>query len=226
MSNHFVYIIIRLIILVVAKPFIRLRSNSVTHGHSGPKIYTANHPSTLDPLMVTAVLKDRVSILLTYSVFNIPIIGYLLKKSGHIPVVDNQGKYAYQQALLKLRSGQSILIFPEGKLSDGQLTSIFSGAVRLAMETGAPIVPIGIGLNGKIIQKQITIKSKTDIAKFFVLGKYYITFGDITYLKGNTTDKSNLDLSKKDLIESISKLASLSRYSLYSPSYSFIETHK
>lgn len=198
----------------------------MTHGHCGPKIYTANHPSTLDPLIVTAVLKDRVSILLTYSVFNIPIIGYLLKKSGHIPVVDNQGKYAYQQALLKLRSGQSILIFPEGKLSDGQLKSIFSGAVRLAIETGVPIVPIGIGLNGRFIQKQIKIKSKTDLAKFFVFGKYYLTFGNVTYIKGSLGDKPQLESSKRFLVKSITDLVTTSYHSLYSPSYSFIETHK
>jgi len=89
------------------------------------------------------------------------------------------------------------------------------------METGAPIVPIGIDLNGRFFKKQIRIKSKTDLAKFFVLGKYCITFGDMTYLKGISTDRLNLDLSKQHLIESISKLASLSHRSLYLPSYSF-----
>ena len=175
----------------------------------GPKIFAANHPSTLDPIFIMSILKTTVSILLTQSVFYLPIIGLILKKTGHIPVADGQGSLAYQKAKDKLIEGQSILIFPEGHLSeqDGSTKPFFSGAIRLAMETKAPIVPLGISIQtNRVKTKQIKIKNKIDQARFYLRGKYVLTIGKQLSLTGNTTNKHKIDGNKNKLMLAINQL--------------------
>lgn len=181
---------------------------------TGPKIYTANHPSTLDPIFVMSILKTTVSILITQSAFYLPLIGLILRKSGHIPVIDGQGKLAYQQAKNTLNSGQSILIFPEGDLShpDGTFRPLYSGAVRLAMETNTPIVPLGLSLQPyKIKTKTLTIKHKTEQARFYLRGKYGLTVGMPINLTGDISDKKKLTQHKNVLSKVMTQLAKQSQ---------------
>ncbi len=176
-------------------------------------IFTANHPSTLDPIFVMSILKSTVSILLTQSVFYLPLIGLILKKSGHIPVADGQGNLAYQQAKDKLSKGHSILIFPEGHLSqeDGTIQPFFSGAARLAMETNTPIVPVGISIQAnKAKTRALTIKHKIEYARFYLKGKYALTFGQPFHLAGDITDKELLNVNKLNLSKQITHLCKTS----------------
>jgi len=217
MSNFF-YHFTKTVIKYLSLPFIKLDYKSNWPRSTRPKIYAANHPSTLDPVLVMSALKDTVSILITNSVFQIPIIGYLIRKSGHIPVVSDQGNLAYQHALKQLKTGKSILIFPEGRLSaiDGITYPPFSGVIRLALETKAPIVPIGISFaKDKTITKNIKIKQKVDMARFFIKGKYALTSGTPINVSGNIFDKLKINSQKCLLMNTINSLAEESALRLY-----------
>jgi len=217
MSN-FTYSFTKVVVKYLSFPFIKLDYKSNWPNSNKAKIYAANHPSTLDPILVMSVLRESVSILITNSVFQIPIIGYLLKKSGHIPVIDCQGGLAYQQALKQLKAGNSILIFPEGQLSanDGITCPPFSGVIRLARETGATIVPLGISFcKEKTVTKKISIKGQVSLARFFLKGKYALTSGTPINISANIFDKIKINSQKCLLMNSINYLAEESALRLY-----------
>lgn len=113
----------------------------------GPKIIAMNHTPGFDPLYLPFILKDPPHFLLQDGMFKIPFIGWMLKESGQIPVyrgTDRAGE-AKEQACDILRAGGTIVIFPEGKdVEFGKRIPAKTGVVRMALETGTPIIPLGL----------------------------------------------------------------------------------
>lgn len=145
---------------------------------SGPKIYVANHPSTTDPFLTLFLVREQVCILIRGSIFEIPLFGLLLKHSGHIPVLENNGALAYQQAKEILLKGKSVVLFIEGTTSpsDCSYHRPKTGAARLALETGLPVVPIGFSLIHQNIKR---LKS----ACWYFTGPYSITIGKPMFIE-------------------------------------------
>jgi len=113
----------------------------------GPKIIAMNHTSGYDPLYLPFVLEETPHFLLQDGLFTIPVIGCLLKETGQIPVYrgTERAKDAKEQACAMLREGKTIAIFPEGKdVPIGQRIPAKTGVVRMSIETGAPIIPLGL----------------------------------------------------------------------------------
>lgn len=113
----------------------------------GPKIIAMNHTPGFDPLYLPFILKDTPHFLLQDGMFKIPFIGWMLKESGQIPVYrgTERAKEAKEQACAILRAGGTIAIFAEGKdVEFGTRIPAKTGAVRMALETGAPIIPLGL----------------------------------------------------------------------------------
>ncbi len=193
----------------------------VRHDHAiaGSKIFAVNHPSTLDPIMVMVALREEVCMLISQNVFGIPLIGFILKVTGNIPVIDGQGRKTFNAALTKLRMGKNILIFPEGKLSeeDGSIGHPYSGAVRLAIEAQVPVIPVGISfVKNKAYQKKIHINNKYEYMRFFFFGRYNITAGKPLYFSGKSNDAEMILREKGRLMREISHLSEESAMRLYS----------
>jgi len=113
----------------------------------GPKIIAINHTVGCDPLQLALVLDEKPHFLLQDGLFTIPFIGWLLKETGQIPVYrgTERAKEAMEQACSLLREGKTIAIFPEGKdVPAGQRIAAKTGVVRMALETGVPIIPLGL----------------------------------------------------------------------------------
>ncbi|HEX2696495.1 MAG TPA: 1-acyl-sn-glycerol-3-phosphate acyltransferase [Anaerolineales bacterium] len=111
----------------------------------GPKILAANHPGASDSALLPPVFGEQVIGLAEAGQFKNPIIGWILEHGGHIPVHTEQAHKAFDLAIEALSNGKTILIFPEGTLNPKhEDMQAKSGAVRLALRTGAPIIPIGI----------------------------------------------------------------------------------
>lgn len=111
-------------------------------------IFMANHQSMYDVPSLIAGMPGEVRFMAKKSLFKIPIFGWALTAGGFIPVDRGNRKAAaetYQAAIHVLESGRSILIFPEQTRSpDGKLLPFKRGGVVIALETGFPIVPVGI----------------------------------------------------------------------------------
>lgn len=115
----------------------------------GAAILTPNHISQLDPVLLGVKLstKRHVRALAKASLFKVPIIGFVLTRMSHIPVNrdSNKATDSLLAAKMALQKGEIIAVYPEGTIPDNLavLGPIKSGAARLSLETGAPIIPIG-----------------------------------------------------------------------------------
>src|SRR5947209_6484927 len=115
---------------------------------TGPVIIAANHPTYLDPLLIGLHVKRVIRYMAWDALFKVPILGLVIKAIGAFPVDIRRGKgeSAYREAKHILESGGVLGIFPEGQRSEsGPMGDLRAGTARLAIETGAAIVPVTIG---------------------------------------------------------------------------------
>lgn len=189
------------------------RVNKPSSMPKGAKIFVANHPTVSDPFLLSKAIKQFSHILVAEEVFKIKPVGSLLRRLGCICVVPKRGNEAYQISLELLKKGHSVMIFPEGHLShmNGEFLHFRSGATRLAMETGAPIIPAGIHVERTRI-KTLKMKSgEEDIpAHIYFGGPYTISFGEPMYFSGDTADYQRV----RDLTDTLEvQIASLVKQS-------------
>lgn len=125
----------------------RLRVEGRWPEGKGPFVVLANHQSILDILMLSRVPREMKWVA-KEELFRIPWVGWMLRMSGDIPIRRGDaesGDEALARARAYLERGMSVMIFPEGTRSKtGTLLPFKSGAFRLAIETGAPILPIAV----------------------------------------------------------------------------------
>lgn len=115
---------------------------------AGPAILCPNHTSVLDSFFVPALLPRRVTYVGKAEYMDDWKTRRLFPALGMIPI-DREGGDAGERALATaqriLESGELFGIYPEGTRSrDGRLYRGHTGPARLALRTGAPIIPIGI----------------------------------------------------------------------------------
>lgn len=116
---------------------------------TGAAIVVCNHISYLDPLTFTHFLYNQgraPRYLGKKGVFDTPIVGWVVKAAGQIPVErESKGaSKAFEVAVAALRAGHLIGIYPEGTLTrDENLWPMTgkTGAARLALITGVPVIP-------------------------------------------------------------------------------------
>lgn len=119
-------------------------------------IIAAYHANHLDPILVGLALKrhGRMPHFLAKSSLFSGVLGTILKTIGQIPVLRASGQAgdSLEYAKDALANGQTVVIYPEGTLTkdpDFWPQHFKSGTARLALETGAPIIPVAHwGLNG------------------------------------------------------------------------------
>ncbi|ASO19212.1 1-acyl-sn-glycerol-3-phosphate acyltransferase [Actinoalloteichus hoggarensis] len=120
---------------------------------TGRVILASNHLSVIDSLIIPLVVPRRVSILAKAEYFEATSVGGRLRKwflgsLGHIPVRRGDGRAArnaLDQAEQVLRDGGAFAIYPEGtRSSDGRMYRGRTGVGRLALSTGAPVVPVAL----------------------------------------------------------------------------------
>lgn len=123
----------------------------------GGLIVVANHTSYWDPVIVGCALHRQVFFMAKEELFRIPFLNLIIRWLGAFPVRRGLAdRKAYRTALLLLRRGQVVGIFPEGKRSHtGRLLPPQSGAAVLALRTGVPVLPVCIegsrGLAGRVV---------------------------------------------------------------------------
>jgi 1-acyl-sn-glycerol-3-phosphate acyltransferase len=112
-------------------------------------IFMSNHVSNLDPPILLPLIPGRTSVYLKRSLMKIPVLGYGMKLGNFIPV-DRDGrmesaKESVRVGVRVLQSGLHVMTFVEGTRSrTGRLLPFKKGPFHLAMESGAPVVPVSI----------------------------------------------------------------------------------
>lgn len=114
----------------------------------GGCIIVANHRSFMDSIFLAGLVERPLTFLAKAEYWDNPRTAWLFKATGQIPVRRGSpagARLAIDAATDVLRDGGAIALYPEGTRSrDGQLRSGNLGAARLAIATGAPIVPVGL----------------------------------------------------------------------------------
>jgi 1-acyl-sn-glycerol-3-phosphate acyltransferase len=112
--------------------------------HPGPKIIAGNHPNATDGLFLPFVFREKLHFFVQGDIFSVPFFGWLLARSGQIPVYPDRKRACLDQAGELLSRGKAVAIFPEARLNPDTLPlKACTGAVRLSLMTGAPIIPVG-----------------------------------------------------------------------------------
>lgn len=126
---------------------------------SGPVMFVGNHPNSLiDPALVFVVTDRHVTFLAKEPLFRAPVMGWLLRGLGALPVYRKQdhpqltakNDGTLETAAGALAEGRAITIFPEGRShSEPQLSDIKTGCARIALRVARRgvalrIVPVGL----------------------------------------------------------------------------------
>jgi 1-acyl-sn-glycerol-3-phosphate acyltransferase len=165
--------------------------------------------------LILASFKEPVSILIDNRLFKVPLFGKYLKKTGHIPVIPEQGYSAFEAARRLLEEGRTVIIFPEGTISplSGGLNPPRTGAARLALLTGAPIVPAGIYLERRRLHLIKTrIDGKDEIGTWYLNGPFAVTYGQPMWFQGDVEDREYVASVSKRLMRRIAQLTFESAY--------------
>jgi 1-acyl-sn-glycerol-3-phosphate acyltransferase len=114
----------------------------------GPAVVAANHPSYLDPVLLSLQAQRPIRFMAWDALFRVPLLGALIRTFGAFPVDTRRGKgrEAYERAKALVQSGEVVGLFPEGHRSrTGWMEPhLREGAARLSWETGALLVPATI----------------------------------------------------------------------------------
>jgi len=127
----------------------------------GPLLLICNHPSALDPMILTAACERPLRFLVAKEEFESLAFNWLMKDAGCIPV-DRSGRVekAFREAIRQLEKGEVIALFPHGgmhKDSDPQ-KPLKRGVFKLAEMMQCPIIPVrltGIRCPGSTIRSLI-----------------------------------------------------------------------
>jgi 1-acyl-sn-glycerol-3-phosphate acyltransferase len=174
---------------------------------SGPVIIASNHLSFSDSIFMPLVVPRKVTFLAKSEYFTSPGPKGLLKKLtfialGQVPV-DRSGGRRSEAALITglkvLAEGKCLGIYPEGTRSpDGRLYKGRTGIARLAIESGAPIIPVAM-FNTEKIQPTGTVVPK--------VMRVEMIFGEPMYFEGDSTDLQHLRDVTDKIMQTIQALS-------------------
>jgi 1-acyl-sn-glycerol-3-phosphate acyltransferase len=120
-------------------------------------VFMPNHQSNCDPPAIFVLLPPTL-VMGKREFFRVPILGRAMRMRGFIPLTRNRSRAeaiaVVKQAAAALRAGHNFLAFPEGTRStDGRLLPFKKGVFLMALEAGAPIIPISLSGSRHIMRK-------------------------------------------------------------------------
>ena len=138
-------------------PFWKFRTTGVEiHDPRRPYVAVANHESFAD-IFLLSHLPWEMKWMSKDAIFRIPVMGWMMRMAGDVMVSRGDPASrarAMSEARDRLKKKVSVMIMPEGTRSGGgELLKFHDGAFRLAIEMGAPILPIAVAGTRAAISK-------------------------------------------------------------------------
>src|SRR5215207_6189067 len=143
------------LVVSIIKPFLRIWTKQDFRGQefvprTGGMVFVTNHISHFDPLVLGLFIWEcrRIPRLLgKASVFKLPIAGRIITSAGQIPVYRDSAEAAdaFRAAVAAVEKGECVGVYPEGTITrdpDGWPMTGKTGAARIALMTGCPVIPI------------------------------------------------------------------------------------
>ncbi len=137
--------------LILKTSGIRVRVEGLDNLPRGTVIFCVNHPSAADIPILLACLPVQFRFLAKRELFQLPFLGWFLRRAGHIAVErsrPHEARQSFEEAAQRIRQGTPVVLFPEGhrSRSAGEMLPFKTGSFHLAIRAGVPIVPVT--LNG------------------------------------------------------------------------------
>ena len=183
----------------------------------GPLIIASNHLSFSDSIFMPMVVPRKVTFLAKSEYFTSPGPKGLLKKLtfialGQVPV-DRSGGRRSEAALITglkvLSDGACLGIYPEGTRSpDGRLYKARTGIARLAIESGAPVVPVAMFDTDKIQPTGQVVPNVKRVG---------MSFGEPMYFDGDPNDLEHLRNVADTVMRAIGQLSGQEYVDTYAP---------
>jgi len=147
------YTFVRILISLPALLIYRTRAIGVENvPKSGPLILAPNHFSQMDHFFIGLYLRRKVRFMAKSQMFGPPVLTYIYKHGGVFPVRrGHRDEESMKTALTILGQGEMLLVYAEGGRSrSGELGEVKPGIGRIALESGAPVVPVAIQGSEKV----------------------------------------------------------------------------
>jgi 1-acyl-sn-glycerol-3-phosphate acyltransferase len=120
-------------------------------------VYMANHSSLIDTPALFAYLPYQFRIMAKKELFWVPFMGWHLWTAGNFPIDRSDGRKtakSLRKVIEGVKSGKSLAVFPEGtRTPNGKLQEFKTGAFKIALRAGVPIVPVTIRGTFKLLPK-------------------------------------------------------------------------
>jgi glycerol-3-phosphate dehydrogenase (NAD(P)+) len=145
--NPLLYWLVRALFVPFFRIYFRLESiGSERLPRSGPLLLAANHRSFLDPFVIGAMAHRPVYYVAKRELFDSRLTAWFISSLGAFPIDrGSSDQDAMATAREILARGDCVVIFPEGtRVRPGPLGAPHSGIGRLALETGAQVVPVAV----------------------------------------------------------------------------------
>ncbi len=156
-------------------PLIRLYTRMTINGRehlpaTGAYVLAPVHRSYPDTPIASCVSRRRLRFMGKDSMWKNQQFGWVLSALGAFPVTRGTAdREALRRAIEVLETGDPLVLFPEGERKQGPIVQpLFDGAVYIAIKTGVPIVPVGIGGSERVMPRK---------AKFVYPRKVHVEIG-------------------------------------------------
>jgi 1-acyl-sn-glycerol-3-phosphate acyltransferase len=141
------YPLVRILVTLPTLLLWRVRAIGVGNvPRSGPLILAPNHFSQMDHFFTGLYLRRQIRFMAKSQLFGPPVLTYVYKHGGVFPVRrGHHDEEAFKTAYAILEQGGMLLVYAEGGRSrSGELGEPKAGIGRIALESGAPVVPVAI----------------------------------------------------------------------------------
>jgi 1-acyl-sn-glycerol-3-phosphate acyltransferase len=141
------YTLVRILISLPTLLIYRVRAIGVENvPRTGALILAPNHFSQMDHFFIGLYLRRKVRFMAKSQMFGPPLLTYIYKHGGVFPVRrGHHDEEAIETALTILGQDEMLLVYAEGGRSrSGKLKEVKPGIGRIALESGAPVVPVAI----------------------------------------------------------------------------------
>ncbi len=163
--------------IIVKKTGIKVTVEGREHLTEGAVLYTANHPSMIDPYFVSFAVQRQLGAVIAGDLWfdRIPVVAPWFKSFGSV-FVDRlnprEGIKGINKAIENVKKGHSLVIFPEGEITkfitEKKVGKYNSGGLKIAIKAQVPIIPMAIigtdksysahEVIGKLKKGKVTIK--------------------------------------------------------------------